>query len=102
MDLDTLSGENARHDQHTSTSEPPHDALRLLEQQVGSEVRADHVEFPASTKGQTAEVLSNDANLLRDAILKCILPRHPNGCGIAVKGLNRLVTQLCRRNGKNP
>src|SRR5204862_1699887 len=29
-------------------------------------------------------------------------PGHANGGGIGVKRPNRLITQLCRRNGKNP
>src|SRR5205814_8842523 len=101
MDLEKLSVENACHDQRASWSEPPHNAFRLLDQQLGGEVGADHVKSPAIAKRQADEVLSKDANPLRDPILKCIRPRHANGCRIEVKGLHRFVTELCRRNSKN-
>src|SRR5436190_17591299 len=101
MDLDKLYLEHACQNKCAGWSKSPHDAFGLLNQQVGSEVGADHVEFHANPKWHEDEVLPKDADPSRHAILNCIRACHANGSGVEVKGLDRLVTQLGRCDGKN-
>ena len=99
MNLVKLRFEDACRNKPAARFKPIRDAPGLIDQEVASQIGANHVEFRSAVKGQASQVLLKDANLFLCAVLKSICHRNADGGGVEVESLNRTITQLGRRDG---
>ena len=93
--------ENARKDQCAVRLEPVQDPLRLPDQEVESQIRANYVECPDTAKRQAGQVPTVDTDPFLHPVLKGVGPGHTNGGGVNVEGVDWMVSQLGCCDGKN-